>query len=430
MNRGFNFRIYPTKKQREYFNECFRTSNFIYNYSLRQQMDISISLDDMGIVDKADRKKYMTDNELYFNARKMNYIFPEMSKKEEYSFLKIPDSNMRYYTLKALENAFKNIYKTGAGFPKFKNKFSKKTFTSQLKKIELTLKNDKFGYITIPKIKNLLISCHDEYFRNNFNNNTKIKFNSYTIKNHGEIYEISIQADVIDPDFNLQFKEKEIKKNTSIGIDLGIKRPVTTSNINDFNEEIFSTQIQLLKTYKEEINKLSRILNKKRDYHKKNNTGDEYWNTSGYKRKKDKLNKLHFKISNIRKNIQHNITKKLINLDNVDTYILEDLDLKNMMKRSGKGLSNNKSGLNRVLGDVGLYGIKEKLRYKAERIGKNVVTVSPQYTSQKCSCCGHINKDNRKTQSKFKCVVCGFELNADLNAAINIKNKYFEKNLV
>ena len=42
------------------------------------------------------------------------------------------------------------------------------------------------------------------------------------------------------------------------------------------------------------------------------------------------------------------------------------------------------------------------------------------YTSQKCSRCRHIDKENRQTQEKFVCTECGFELNADHNAAVNI----------
>jgi putative transposase len=42
------------------------------------------------------------------------------------------------------------------------------------------------------------------------------------------------------------------------------------------------------------------------------------------------------------------------------------------------------------------------------------------YTSQKCNSCGHTSKENRKTQSEFKCVECGHEQNADFQAATNI----------
>ena len=52
--------------------------------------------------------------------------------------------------------------------------------------------------------------------------------------------------------------------------------------------------------------------------------------------------------------------------------------------------------------------------------GGFVVAVPPQYTSQTCPCCGHVSKDNRKTQAKFECVECGFAENADVVGAINI----------
>ena len=67
------------------------------------------------------------------------------------------------------------------------------------------------------------------------------------------------------------------------------------------------------------------------------------------------------------------------------------------------------------------------IKNMAERIGKKYgITISltnAEYTSQQCSCCGYIHKDNRKTQEKFKCIHCGYEENADLNASINIKNR-------
>ena len=47
--------------------------------------------------------------------------------------------------------------------------------------------------------------------------------------------------------------------------------------------------------------------------------------------------------------------------------------------------------------------------------------MNPAYTSQTCSECGHVDKENRKTQARFLCVSCGFASNADTNAAMNIR---------
>ena len=67
--------------------------------------------------------------------------------------------------------------------------------------------------------------------------------------------------------------------------------------------------------------------------------------------------------------------------------------------------------------DKMLYSMVE---YKADRVGIKVRHINPAYTSQTCSKCGHIDKENRQTQEKFKCTKCGLELNADHNASINI----------
>ena len=54
---------------------------------------------------------------------------------------------------------------------------------------------------------------------------------------------------------------------------------------------------------------------------------------------------------------------------------------------------------------------------------KLFVKVNPQYTSQICNQCGYRDKNNRKTQSKFKCLQCHHEINADINASENIEQR-------
>ena len=97
------------------------------------------------------------------------------------------------------------------------------------------------------------------------------------------------------------------------------------------------------------------------------------------------------------------------------------------LSRSAAGTVENpgknvraKSGLNRSILDQGWGEFKRQLQYKATWNGGKVVFVPPQYTSQQCSQCGHTEKENRKTQAKFKCLACGYETHADLNAALNI----------
>jgi putative transposase len=105
----------------------------------------------------------------------------------------------------------------------------------------------------------------------------------------------------------------------------------------------------------------------------------------------------------------------------------EKLKIKNMTKSATGTVeepkkSSGKRGLNRAITQQSWGLFFEMLKYKAEKKGGEVIEVDPKFTSQKCSCCGHISKENRKSQSKFRCVKCNFRLNADLNASLNILN--------
>lgn len=79
-----------------------------------------------------------------------------------------------------------------------------------------------------------------------------------------------------------------------------------------------------------------------------------------------------------------------------------------------------KSGLNRAILDQGWAEFRRQLDYKLAWAGGKLVAVAAQNTSRTCPTCGHVAKQNRKTQARFACVECGFEENADLVGAINI----------
>jgi putative transposase len=63
------------------------------------------------------------------------------------------------------------------------------------------------------------------------------------------------------------------------------------------------------------------------------------------------------------------------------------------------------------------------LSYKCADAGVPVVYVSPDFTSQRCPRCGTIHKNNRRTQALFRCVSCGFQHNADIVAALNLREQ-------
>ena len=74
----------------------------------------------------------------------------------------------------------------------------------------------------------------------------------------------------------------------------------------------------------------------------------------------------------------------------------------------------------RSIHDAALGDFRRQLEYKTAWRGGFFVTVDPKNTSRTCPCCGHVSKDNRKTQALFKCVECGHEANADDVGALNV----------
>ena len=106
-----------------------------------------------------------------------------------------------------------------------------------------------------------------------------------------------------------------------------------------------------------------------------------------------------------------------------DVIRVEDLRIKTMT-RSARGTARNpgmnvrqKAGLNREIMRSGWGLLVRRLEDKAPG---RVEKISPAFTSQRCSTCGHVAAESRKSQALFGCVACGFTLNADVNAARNI----------
>jgi IS605 OrfB family transposase len=109
--------------------------------------------------------------------------------------------------------------------------------------------------------------------------------------------------------------------------------------------------------------------------------------------------------------INHCISKTIVNFP-YDIIALEDLTSIRVQQRKGKDF-------NRMLNSWSFYQLAQFLEYKAEAIGKQIVYVDPRFSSQKCSKCGDIRKENRKGSS-YRCKGCGFQIHADLNASRNI----------
>ena len=142
---------------------------------------------------------------------------------------------------------------------------------------------------------------------------------------------------------------------------------------------------------------------------------------------KTKISKLHVRISNVRNDALHKLSTTISK--NHAVVFIEDLRIGNMtrsargtVEQPGKKVAQ-KRGLNRVILDQGWGTFGSMLDYKLAWNGGMLVRVDPTNTSRTCPECGHVAAENRKTQDRFVCVNCGLTENADVNAAINIRER-------
>ncbi len=142
----------------------------------------------------------------------------------------------------------------------------------------------------------------------------------------------------------------------------------------------------------------------------------------------DRVAAAHRLVRNQRKDLAHKLSRQLVN--RYDLIAHEDLEITNMVRRPRPGRAADgthepngaaaKAGLNRSISDAGWGQLLQCIAYKAEEAGRIVIAVNPRHSSQRCSSCGHTVGGNRRTQARFRCLACGHEGHADVNAAVNI----------
>ena len=130
-------------------------------------------------------------------------------------------------------------------------------------------------------------------------------------------------------------------------------------------------------------------------------------------KQKLKVQKLYQKLTNIRKDYINKIVAELVK--SKPKYItIEDLNVKGMMKNRH---------LSKAVGQQNFYYFRTQLESKCRQYGIELRVVSRWYPSSKtCACCGYIKKDLKLSDRVYICDDCGFEMDRDLNAAINLMN--------
>lgn len=371
IRKAFKFRLKTNSEQSQLLRQFAGCCRKVWNLTL------------------AEQKKRLDNGELCERYNTFAKNLPVWKKSEELSWLGEAPASALQQKLKDLDKAIRDAFDKKQPlkrFPKFKKRGAGDSFRiPQPSQFELEKKR-----IKLPKIGWL-----------NFYSSRDVKGQpkQVTVTTSANHWYISIQTE-------FEIDEPKHQSCSDIGIDMGVSKLFALSNDTHFEP------INSFKKYREQLAKLQKRLARQNKF------------SNSWKKQKQKIQRLHSKIANCRRDYLHKSTTILSK--NHAMIVIEDLQISNMSK-SAKGTIEEpgknvkaKSGLNRSILDQGWFEARRQLEYKQQWQGGIVVAVAPQYTSQTCSSCGHVDKESRLSQDKFCCTACGFQSNADTNAAKNI----------
>ena len=357
MEKGYEYRLYPSWRQIQLLARFFGCVRWVYNFFLRMCIDT---------YEKTGKKPSC------FDCIKM---LPELKSREDTVWLAEADSNALQQAIVDLDRAFDNFFKRksqGIGYPKFKKKkMARKSYRTYRARII----DD--SHVFIPKLG---------VVKARITRPVEGRNTSATIKQvpSGKYFIVFTCTDIPEP--------PKSKDGKAIGIDLGIKSLVTTSDGQKI-EGLADTR-KLDKKLAREQRKLSR---------KKKGSNNR-------KKQKIKVARVYEKIANKRKDHLHKVAAKIISENQV--ICAETLDVAGMLKNRyiAKRIANQSFAT--ILGF---------LEYKARAKGKTFAQVGGDFASSKiCHACGEKEEKMPTSKRRWKCKSCGTKHDRDINAAKNI----------
>ncbi|EEW1244573.1 IS200/IS605 family element transposase accessory protein TnpB [Escherichia coli] len=366
--QAFKFQLRPGGQQECEMRRFAGACRFVFNRALARQ-----------------NENHEAGNK-YIPYGKMASWLVEWKNATETQWLKDAQSQPLQQSLKDLERAYKNFFRKRAAFPRFKKRGQNDAFRYP-QGVKLDQENSR---IFLPKLGWMR-------YRNSRQVTGVVK-NVTVSQSCGKWY-ISIQT------------ESEVStpvhpSASMIGLDAGVAKLATLSDGTVFGP------VNSFQKNQKTLARLQRQLSRKVKF------------SNNWQKQKRKIQRLHSRIANIRRDYLHKVTTTVSK--NHAMIVIEDLKVSNMSKSAAGTVSQPgrnvraKSGLNRSILDQGWYEMRRQLEYKQLWSGGQVLAVPPAYTSQRCACCGHTAKENRLSQSQFRCQVCGYTANADVNGARNI----------
>ena len=312
------------------------------------------------------------DSDIFYSGIDLNNRFNQ--RKKAYDWTKAQDQRAALYAIKHLSEGIKRWKDKVSGFPKFKKRGHRLSYTTDEQAVKVDGKR-----IKLPKIG--WVKMFQE-----------LRFEGdiigVTISKTAHRWFVSITVDTGTPN-----APRDTRGLPVIGIDVGINSLATLDNGKHYDNP------RPLKRYERKLAREQRKLSRK-----------VFLSNNWYKQK-ESVAKLHYKIACIRNDAHHQATTEIVNM--ASAIGIETLKVTNMLK-------NRK--LAKALSDSALGGFLEKLKSKAEVLGIPIIE-APQFfaSSKTCSSCGYVKDELLLSQRTYKCDWCNTEIDRDQNAAINLK---------
>jgi len=380
IHQTIKVKIYTNKKQQQLLRQYLGNVRFIWNKLLEIQEERL-----------KNREKLLNYYELCKEITKL---------RQEFGFLKLSPAQTLQQIAKKLDNSIKQWRKKQQKFPKFKKKknFDGVLIFPQGFRIE-------GKYLFLPKIRKVKI-------KDKINKKEKWKEISNNLKQVWLKEEATgFYAYLV---YETETKHPPLNQNKVIGIDVGIRNTITLSN-----GEIFKIDKKRIEKIVKKIEKLQSVIDKKK--HINDLRGIKY--SKSLEKVILKQKKLFEKLRNIKEDYYHKVTAYIVKSH--DYIGVENLNLNEFHIKEIKDDKKVNKRFHKLLNFTSLSKFFEKLEHKAKFYGKVLVKVNPKNTSKICSNCGFIN-ENLRDEEVFKCPNCGFKINRDVNASINILKRTIE----
>ena len=370
-NKAIKCRIYPNSEQETLLSKTFGCVRKVFNELLAHQ----INLYEKGEkrLSKYDLFKYMTNN-----------------IKPQYTYLKEVDSLSLMNSAFNLDTAYGNFFSKRSEYPKFKSKRNgKKSYTTNMVGNNIQITDDT--HIKLPKLG--LVKCK---VHRTVPEDWKLKSATVSQSSSGKYY-VSVLYE-----YETDITPVDVNGNNVIGLDY--KSNGLYMNNEGYSPDTPKNTKKYAKKLAHEQKKLAKMVGSRK--------GEKP--SSNFIKQKHKVNRVHEKIANGRKDFLHKESTRIANL--YDAVCIEDLNMTDIAH------AHEYRNYRKATYDNGFGMFREMLSYKLEDRGKRLVIINKAFPSSKlCSCCGHLVDELPDNIRKWECPKCHTKHDRDINSAINIR---------